>query len=116
MAKDRGFENVTHYLRHLVEQDKAGKEIVSQSLGSEGTQVNESELEGKYFLRQEDLLLALNHIDRKLDRYLGLTYSATKVNSHYEKLRNAIVALGLLNDNPAKLMGYLKELFKSEME
>ena len=106
-AKERGFKGETEYLAHLVDQDlgeEAGWPPVDMRTNLGGD------------LQQGDLILALNQLDRKLDRYLGLTSKSTKVNSHYEKLRNAVVALCILQNDPTKLKDYLMELFKGEME
>ncbi|OGG95067.1 MAG: hypothetical protein A2527_10145 [Candidatus Lambdaproteobacteria bacterium RIFOXYD2_FULL_50_16] len=106
-AKKNGFKRETEYLAHLVDQDLG--EEAGRPPGGASTNLGGD-------LQQGDLILALNQLDRKLDRYLGLTSKSTKVNSHYEKLRNAVVALGLFQNDPARLKAYLMELFKGEME
>ena len=95
-VRNQNFGSISQYCRALLEKD------LEPSLDRHSV--------------EEDILKACLGIERRLEKYFGRSRKGEKTLTAYEKLRNALVATAIMQEEPKKLQTYLQNLFKGDYE
>lgn len=90
------FSSLSEYFRHLLQSDLSGA--------------------GPNRLKEREILLSCKALHQKLDFLVPQKLLPLGSRTGYESLRNAIIASGLMSQDPQKLRTYFRCLFQGELE